>query len=257
MKFSTFGRRACRKLRYLLEKPYTAFQIKEAGVAVRSPMTHAERCVTLQLMHYLEGSNLVVYDVGASFGSYTSALAKMDRVDRVVAFEPIPSVFQSLSGKMSTYPQVTCLNLALGDENGSATFYESAFSYSSSMLPMKDLHKTEFPQSAESKAIEVQVARLDDLVKERNLPPPDFVKMDVQGFEDRVIRGGSATIARAKYCMLEVSLTPLYEGAPLFDDLYGEMRRIGFHLVGVVDQVTGTSGRTLQIDAVFQRDGSI
>jgi FkbM family methyltransferase len=257
MRPSTFGWRACRKLRYLLEKPYTKFKVMETGLPLREPMTHGERCVLLQLQHYLDGENLIIYDIGASHGSYTSAFAKMGRVRQVVAFEPIPSVFQDLDRKMAGYPHVTCLNLALGDTDGPSTFHQSAFSYSSSMLPMEELHKTEFPQSAQSTAITVQVARLDEVVAERNLPPPHFVKMDVQGFEDRVIRGGEKTLRNAKYCMLEMSLFRLYEGAPLFDDLYRVVRDLGFHLVGVVDQVTGASGQMLQIDAVFQRDGTV
>ena len=210
----------------------------------------------LQLRHYLESDHSVVYDIGASHGSYTTAFAKMARVDRVIAFEPIPEVFEDLAAKTAAFPHVTCLNLALGDSDGSATFHQSAFSYSSSMLPMKDLHKVEFPQSAESKAVTVEVATLDRVVRDRRLPPPDFVKMDVQGFEDRVIRGGAETFRKAKFCMLEMSLLPLYEGAPSFDELYGVMKGLGFHLAGVVDQVTGASGQMLQIDAVFRRDGA-
>jgi FkbM family methyltransferase len=256
MRPSTFGRRACRKLRYLLEKPYTWFQTIESGLPLRAPMNHGERCVLIQLQHYLQGEDLVVYDIGASYGSYTKAFAKMSRVGRIVAFEPIPPVFASLAADTAKHPHVTCLQLALGDTDGPSTFHQSEFSYSSSMLPMEQLHKTEFPQSAASTAITVESARLDRVVEERGLPSPDFVKMDVQGFEDRVIRGGRETLRKARYCMLEMSLFRLYEGAPLFDDLYSVMRELGFHLVGVVDQVTGASGRMLQIDAVFERDGS-
>lgn len=256
MRPSTFGWRACRKLRYLLEKPYTWFKVKETGWPLRASMSHGDRCVLLQLQHYLNDEDIVVYDIGASYGSYTSAFAKMSRVRQVIAFEPIPSVFKDLSSRAARYPQVTCLNVALGESDGPATFHESAFSYSSSMLPMEQLHKTEFPQSAVSTPITVKVARLDQIVHDEGLPLPYFVKMDVQGFEDRVIRGGQATLRHAKYLMLEMSLFRLYEGAPLFDDLYHAIRELGFHLVGVVDQVTGASGQTLQIDAVFARNGS-
>jgi len=254
MRASTFGWRACRKLRHLLEKPFTYFRALETGLPLRSSMNHGERCVLLQLEHYLDSEKLVVYDVGANRGSYTSAFAKMGRVDKVVAFEPLPDVYNELAAGMAAYPHVLCLNLALGDSDGPSTFHQSDFHYSSSMLPMEQLHKTEFPQSAGSTAITVEVARLDRLVKDLNLPLPDFVKMDVQGFEAHVIRGGWETIRHAKHCMLEMSLQRLYEGAPLFDDLYAVMRDLGFHLVGVVDQVTGASGQTLQIDAVFRRD---
>jgi FkbM family methyltransferase len=255
MRFATFGFKAIRRLRYLLETPSTALEVRHEGLDLRARTTLGERSVLLELRHFLDGQDLTVYDIGASHGSYTSALAKLGNVGRVVAFEPLPDVFADLQRRVAGLPNVACFNLALGDESGTTTFYRSAFSYSSSLLLMEPLHKAMFPQSAESTAIPVRVDQLDELAEREKLPMPDFVKIDVQGAEDRVLKGGSKTIRKARYCMLEMSYCRLYQNSPLFDDIYCQMRALGFSLVGVVDQVRGVTGKPLQADGIFHRDG--
>jgi FkbM family methyltransferase len=256
MQPSTLGFKVVRKLKHWLGPASTWFEVRHAGVPLRSKATHRERSVLLELHPFLDGKDMTVYDVGASHGDYTTAFARSANVAKVYAFEPIPAVFRSLKTRTEALPQVTCFNVALGDSNGTATFYESAFSYSSSMLPMEELHKREFPESSASTPIDVRVERLDDLVAREGLAPPDFLKLDVQGFEDRVLRGGENTVRSARYCMLEMSLFRLYQGSPLFDDIYATMRRLGFTLVGLGGQVHGINGQALQVDGVFRRDGT-
>jgi hypothetical protein len=76
----------------------------------------------------------------------------------------------------------------------------------------------------------------------------------VQGYEDRVLRGGINTISKAKYCVLEISFAPLYEKGPLFDDIYQIMRKMGFILVGLGEVSKGKSGMPLQVDGIFKNE---
>jgi len=55
---------------------------------------------------------------------------------------------------------------------------------------MEDLHKQNYPHSSESKDLVVGIRRLDDIFIEDTLANNIFIKMDVQGFEDEVIKGG-------------------------------------------------------------------
>jgi FkbM family methyltransferase len=247
------GFRLCRKLTHLLNKPLTWFDLHKEGVPLRAPATHWERSIILDLRHYLDAPGMTVYDIGASVGNYAAAFAKLRNVGRVYAFEPAPGPYQQLTKRVGGFPHVTCFNLALGDRSGLERFNENNFTFASSILPMEHLHKAEFPQSAESREITVEVERLDDLVGRRGLAPPDLVKIDVQGYEDRVLRGGRATIRSARYCLLELTLRRLYQGSRLFDDLHAMMRELGFELVGVSDVVRGSSGRVLAFDGVYER----
>jgi hypothetical protein len=122
------------------------------------------------------------------------------------------------------------------------------------MLPMDMLHVEEFPPSKNTHEEEVQAMTLRDAAREYQLSPPDFIKMDVQGFEDRVIRGGKDVIRMATYCLMEISLVPLYHESLLFADMNAVMRELGFRLIRIVGEVIGKSGEILQIDGLYKND---
>jgi hypothetical protein len=120
---------------------------------------------------------------------------------------------------------------------------------------MKQLHKKEFPKVSYQDHLEkVRVVRLDDFVRDNDLPLPHVVKIDVQGYEDRVLCGGRDTIGQSEFCILEISLAPLYENSPLFDDIYNQMRGMGFRLIGIGGSLRGISGGYLQLDGIFQNE---
>lgn len=237
------------------EKAYTYWKVRESGQYFRSPLTLPEMSFFVKFMPLLKKPGLVVYDIGASVGVVTGCFAKTSNIAVVHAFEPIPRQFHRLQVKMANFPHVTCHQVALGDVNRvlSLKVMDKALD-ASSFLSMSDLHRQEFSGSFDYDEESVPVVRLDDYVQEKDLPTPSLVKIDVQGFEDRVLRGGWETMGRAGYCFLEISFQPLYEGSPIFDDIYRLMRELGFRLMGVADIVKGKSGIPLQIDAIFENE---
>ena len=61
-------------------------------------------------------------------------------------------------------------------------------------------------------------------------------------------------VARAKIMIIEVSFQPLYEGGPLFDDVYRLLKAYGFTYNGNFEQLCSPKdGRVLQADAIFCR----
>jgi len=203
------------------------------------------------------GHNIVVYDIGAGTGVFTSCVAKLANVQIVHAFEPLASSFEKLKIRTARFHYVFCHNVALGDTNGLADIWVIEGCHdASSLLKMRELHKAERPGICYADHPErVIVVRLDDYVREKNLPLPDVVKIDVQGYEDRVLRGGEDTIRHAQFCIIEISFEPLYEGSPVFDDIYRQMRELGFRLVGLGGELYGKSGRQLQVDGIFKNEG--
>jgi FkbM family methyltransferase len=84
----------------------------------------------------------------------------------------------------------------------------------------------EFPAFAQVTArLPVQTHRLDDIAEIRDL---DFLKIDVQGAELAVFRGGGARLAAAVAVQTEVSFVTLYEKQPAFGEIDTELRRQGF-----------------------------
>ena len=81
-----------------------------------------------------------------------------------------------------------------------------------------------------------------------------LIKIDVQGYELFVLHGGPETVKRARALIVETSFTKLYEGQPLFDDIYKTLKKSEFDYGGNWDQLTDPrDGRILQTDAIFLR----
>jgi FkbM family methyltransferase len=235
-------------------KVYSYYKVAQTGVITNHPLNATERGFYLKLQSILQGESLVIYDIGAARGIVSTCLAKLPNVKSIQAFEPIPDIYKQLLDNVQKYPQVRCHNVALGDAPGEALMYISGKTDSSSLLPMADLHTEQFPGTQIQQQIKVPVVRLDDYVEQHQLIAPDIIKIDVQGFEENTIRGGQKTISQAKYCVLEMSFQPLYEGSLLFDAIYQVMRELNFNLIGVSTPLTGKSGIQLQVDGIFENN---
>jgi hypothetical protein len=96
------------------------------------------------------------------------------------------------------------------------------------------------------------VKRLDDIAEGLTLAKNLLVKIDVQGFEDQVFAGGVHTIQKAKALIVETSFESLYEGQPLFDEIYAIAKRMGFVHHGNLSQLLSpVDGSVLQADGIF------
>jgi hypothetical protein len=146
--------------------------------------------------------------------------------------------------------------VALGAEPGRRELQVSANRVSSSLLPMAELHLRTAPESAVTGAVEVEVARLDDLDVVR---PGEraYLKIDVQGAELDVLHGATATLASVRLLEAELSTVTLYEGQPLIGEVIQHVQREGFDLIGLErafrDRETGD---VLQVNGLFRRGRS-
>ena len=112
-----------------------------------------------------------------------------------------------------------------------------------------------YPQTSTESLTTVRLTKLDHALARhmQNMPHDILLKLDVQGFEDRVLRGAKEVLAVCTACVLEVSLDPLYEGQADFFELARLMRDSDFKYAGNLEQVYGGDGRVVYLDAVFLR----
>lgn len=198
----------------------------------------------------------VVLDVGANAGQYAGELRRAGYEGRIVSFEPLSEAFATLSRACAQDPNWECHQLALGTEDGSAQINVSGNSFSSSMLKMEERHLRSAPESKYVGTEDVTTARLDsvwdEVVRDGERP---FLKLDVQGFELEVLNGAQASLPKVIGLQTELSLVPLYEGAPSFHDLIGYVEEHGFRLAGLEPgHDDRQSGEMLQADGIFVRE---
>ena len=80
----------------------------------------------------------------------------------------------------------------------------------------------------------------------------DFIKLDTRGSELEILRGGLKLLRRAKFLVLEVSLVPYNEGAPLQPEVEAALDRMGFAPVVTVGEIRHTLTRELiQLDVLY------
>ncbi len=199
-----------------------------------------------------------VLDIGANIGQFARLTRELLPTTRIISFEPLSACFQTLSQAQAELAPIDVYPFALGETDTQQLMHRNEFSPSSSLLPMESLHKEEMPRTAVTTSEEIQIRRLDGLAEELRLEGPLFIKIDVQGYTEPVLRGGEQVIRRAKAIVAEVSLQPLYRGETTFEQAYQLLTGWGFVYRGNIDQwQSERDGRILQCDCLFENTNDV
>lgn len=135
-------------------------------------------------------------DVGAHFGFYSLLAGRLvGPAGRVLALEAAPSTFELLAANLRQTPRAEPLLAAAAEEDGDVAFYEFPPLYSEyNSLDVDQFHAERWRQRYPPRRVVVPGRRLDRLLTDRHFAP-DFIKIDVEGAEDRVVRGLSETLS--------------------------------------------------------------
>lgn len=112
---------------------------------------------------------------------------------------------------------------------------------SSSMLETTEIEEKLWPITKRQRIDFVSQTTLDRIEKGligNALLPEILVKVDVQGYEDRVISGGIEFLKKVKACILEICVDQLYKGQTNFKEVFYLMDSLGFSYVGNLEQVS-------------------
>ncbi len=233
------------------------------GVQLYRPLTteqkkqliKAEREVEWRKTLWLRNAGIkTILDIGANTGQFANYIHQLFPDAALYSFEPLKDCYEELIANFKNVPHFKAFNVALGDETGLVEIHRNEYSPSSSLLPMKELHKTCFPYTQEEIIQKINIVRLDDIADSLNLRKPMLVKLDVQGYEDKVISGGKSVLGQADIIISELSIEQLYDGQPLFEDIYKTLTNMGFQYRGNYEQlISPDDGRVLQVDGIFTK----
>ncbi|HKS07785.1 MAG TPA: FkbM family methyltransferase [Gemmatimonadaceae bacterium] len=177
----------------------------------RMTRRHVRRGETelLHLSKFVPRDRMAI-DVGANKGVFSYALSKL--CPRVEAFEPNPAMFEALQHALSRNAHAH--QIALSDTNGEAelNFPEvrgkaGVFSYQRATLLGPSA-------SATHRALRVQTRTLDSF----DFRGVGFIKIDVEGFEQAVLDGARATLARERPALM-VELAESHTGRPIAESI--------------------------------------
>jgi FkbM family methyltransferase len=195
-----------------------------------------------------------VIDVGSNIGQFARTARGLFPTAQIYSFEPLPDCFAALTQRFASDAKFRAFQVALGPSDSKVTFHQNEYSPSSSLLEMETLHQKSFPYAASQSEVTVPMRRLDDMLATFDLAEDILLKLDVQGYEDRVLDGAQRILRQSKLVITEVSFEPLYRDQVLFDAIYRRLIADGFSYHGNWEQlVSPLDGRILQGDAIFLR----
>jgi FkbM family methyltransferase len=143
-----------------------------------------------ELLLSLIVADSVVMDVGANYGALTLPLAR--RARQVYAFEPQRPVFCALAATMvmNGLDNVICENVALGEKPGFITVPRLDFTTANNVGGLVLGH----PGTGELGFYNVRAETLNEYVERNRIRRLDLLKIDVEGMEAEVLRGGAEAI---------------------------------------------------------------
>jgi FkbM family methyltransferase len=174
----------------------------------------------------------VVFDVGANVGQSVERIRTYFDHPVIHAFEPSPDTFEKLRRATKGISDLILNNVALGRHAGTADFVENSESALSSLLEFG-------PDSwgTVKGKIPVTVATLDAYCVENQVERIDVLKLDTQGFEMEVLRGGENMLGQGRIgvVFMEITFSEMYKGLPSLGEIYQFMTERGFYLVAFYD----------------------
>jgi FkbM family methyltransferase len=110
---------------------------------------------------------------------------------------------------------------------------------------------------APARVVKCRMETLDAILSREGFRRPELIKIDVQGYELEVLKGGKEALAAAEAIALEVSLIELYQGSPLMHEVIAFMHERGFLCYDIPTLMRRPSDQTLwQVDMIFVKAGS-
>jgi FkbM family methyltransferase len=199
-----------------------------------------------------------VIDIGANTGQYAHQLRQLGYRGWIYSYEPLPDAFAQLSARARSDSKWRVFDLAVGEAPGSVTLNVAANSESSSILTVAQRHLDAESAAQAVSSVTVRTTTLDVILPD--LPSqPTMLKIDTQGYEDRVLAGGIGLLPRVQLLEIELSLCEVYSGQILFRDMDARIVAAGFHLVSLGEAfIDRRTGELLQVDAIYaRRDGAV
>jgi FkbM family methyltransferase len=190
-------------------------------------------------------AQITIFDIGACEGEDSVRYARRFPRAMVYAVEPLPSNVERIKSTLERYgaKNVRVVPFALSDVRGTARMFVSAgrppavpdsdewdYGNKSSSLLQPDRHLDLVPWVHFDNVVDVETRTLADVCVEYGVRQVDFIHMDVQGAELKVLDGFGPLMKRVTAIWLEVEAVTLYRDQPLKGDVEQYLCDRGFKL---------------------------
>ena len=189
-------------------------------------------------------NNPIIFDIGANNGQSINRFQKLFSNYEIHSFEPIKHEFEILKKKYGNKKNIFLNNVAVGDEEGLRKFNITENSQNSSFNNINPGTKWLEKRSkqfnvAEDKFVkkieDVKIVTLDNYCKENKIDEIDILKIDTQGYEDKVLHGSKDLMKKNKIkaIIAEIILDDVYDKCFSFSELEKYLIPNHFRIVGI------------------------
>lgn len=190
-------------------------------------------------------------DVGANVGQYRDFLRNsLGFSGWIHSFEPMPDNVAILRERSVRDSRWRIHNFALGDEEKTMELNVTKESDLCSFLsPLEKSIGMQIQRTAM-----VQTKRLDSVVQQLTdtcILGKTFLKLDTQGYDLNVLRGGARVLQEIPLVQTELSFLPIYKDMPHFVDVFNYLKQMGFDLTGMFPVSRDAQLRVREFDGIF------
>lgn len=181
----------------------------------------------------------LVVDIGANVGYFSKLIRELYPSSIIYSIEPVPETYQCLKLNFGNDKKTKTVNIALSDAEGMAkmTFNPNQPSVS------------HFDNKGKK---EVIVDTLDRFVVKNKIKTIDLLKIDVEGFENLVLKGATKTLSKTKYLFMEITIedNENYTISSLMSQLYSP--EFNFQIMGFRNYGDTSIGKMPVMDCLLQ-----
>jgi FkbM family methyltransferase len=189
-------------------------------------------------------NNPIIFDVGGNKGQSIEKYLKIFDKPIIHSFEPVKTEFDYMSNKFKNKKNIFLNNFALGNKTEEKEFNITAKTGNSSFNKINlgtdwlKRRSRQYNTSEEGYVTSVQkvnVIKLDDYCKDKNISVIDLLKIDTQGYEDKVLEGSLNLIIqnKIKVIVTEIMFDNVYDKYFSFSDIEKFIIPYNFRMVGI------------------------
>lgn len=195
-----------------------------------------------------------IVDVGVCYGEFTDLALPYFHPEKIWMVEADPKLAEQLKEKYRNVPECEVTHAAIADRSGELTFRINEHRPSSSVLPIGDQTGSIFGKSMrEMESVNIPCQTLDDYFAEHDIASVDLMKVDIQGAEKLLIKGGETALKKVSMLYIEVLFEECYRGCALFSELDPLLRAAGFKLREMDDFRRGSDESIAYANGIYFR----
>ena len=233
MKFDEFNKKIHQKQQRLTIKfkekgsdEELVYNIKNQTTLMRAQTLFNKEPITISWIKKF-AKERVFFDIGANVGMYSIYAAKTSKV-KVYSFEPESNNFNALIENVISNNLMSMINaypIAISDTSGFTSLYLSQFETGSShhMVDKKQDHNLKLVEYKNKQGI--FKSSLDELIEKWQFPEPNYIKIDVDGIENIIIKNSKSVLKSAK---LESILIEINRNRKEDTEIISILESIGF-----------------------------